>query len=323
MLKKDEFIKAIQDAIQEKNEDLEIQTRSAVKNNDIETSYLDIRYPESFIAPTFKVDSLYEAYESGEDIDRICDRIISIVNSNGNNMGIDTDEIFSIDYFKEHVITRLINSQKNYGLLLNAPYKAVKGFDDLVLIGRIEVLLPEGTRGTILVTEDILNRVGIPAKEMFEMAQENTERLYPAVIQTMAETISEITGLPVSEFNDAPPMYVVTNNTKSSGATVLTYNGVIDQIRSVVGDDFYILPSSVNEVLAISRSYCDGFMEGGLNDMVRDVNANVVPPDDVLSDNVYVYDSENRAISTCYSESKNIELENENMFDMDEDYELI
>ena len=58
----------------------------------------------------------------------------------------------------------------------------------------------------------------------------------------------------------------------------------------VSGGDFYVLPSSIHEVLFIAD---DGSMElSHLEEMVRSINEAEVAPADRLSDNVFHYDSE-------------------------------
>ena len=55
-----------------------------------------------------------------------------------------------------------------------------------------------------------------------------------------------------------------------------------------------MIPSSVHEVLLLSPE--NVFDREGLRALVREVNENQVEPYEVLSDNVYFYDSEKRKI---------------------------
>ena len=52
--------------------------------------------------------------------------------------------------------------------------------------------------------------------------------------------------------------------------------------------DFFILPSSVHEVLLVPAS--EGLKKEDLTEMVREINKTEVSPNEVLSDIVYVYD---------------------------------
>ncbi len=323
MLNKEEFIQAVQDNLVARNGDLVINPRTMQKNNGVEKTFLDVKYPDSLIAPSVPMDDAYEAYASGMDINKICDKIFSSLSFSKNN-AFDINTIMNPVYFNDNVVTRVVNSDKNYDMLLNAPYKSIKGFNDLVLVGRLEVTMPDGHQGSILVTEDILSRVGVSAKEMFDMAQSNTERLHPAKIQSMSSQLAELTGMPEFVFEDTPPMYVVSNVGNTNGANVLTYDGIFERIRSELGGDFYILPSSIHEFIVLPKSFGKEIGEENLNNMVREINAAVVSPEEVLSDSIYSYNSNTKAISTVYTEaSQSIGIDDENMRDMNENYESL
>ena len=83
------------------------------------------------------------------------------------------------------------------------------------------------------------------------------------------------------------PMFVATNSKKVNGAGVILYDGLLRTFAEKIGGDFYILPSSVHEVIFVPAN---GDMDARyLIQMVKEVNATEVAPDEVLSDNVYMY----------------------------------
>lgn len=63
----------------------------------------------------------------------------------------------------------------------------------------------------------------------------------------------------------------------------------MDQAAEKIGGDFFILPSSIHEILLVPDDGQKGADE--LKAMVMDVNATQVSPEERLSDNVYHYDS--------------------------------
>lgn len=69
---------------------------------------------------------------------------------------------------------------------------------------------------------------------------------------------------------------------------------MMDAICEKIGSNFFILPSSLHEVLIVPASKNMDLSE--LEDMVREVNATQVAPPDKLSDSVYRYDREHRTI---------------------------
>jgi Asp-tRNA(Asn)/Glu-tRNA(Gln) amidotransferase C subunit len=84
-------------------------------------------------------------------------------------------------------------------------------------------------------------------------------------------------------------MYVISNETRINGASALLDNKIMDTVREKIGDDFFILPSSVHECLVVQAQ--DGMELRDLENMVKQVNETQVEPQDRLSDHVYQYDS--------------------------------
>ena len=86
---------------------------------------------------------------------------------------------------------------------------------------------------------------------------------------------------------DETGMYVLSNFSRLYGAGVILYDGVLENCAKVLGGSFYILPSSVHEVIIVPD---EGQMtKENLEAMVREVNATQVEEQELLSDYVYYY----------------------------------
>lgn len=79
----------------------------------------------------------------------------------------------------------------------------------------------------------------------------------------------------------------VPDKKKVNGAAAIIDPNNMDLARSYMQDDFYILPSSVHEVLLVKQNQMS---VEELEDMVKTVNASAVALQDRLSDHVYKYD---------------------------------
>ena len=88
--------------------------------------------------------------------------------------------------------------------------------------------------------------------------------------------------------DDICPMYVATNSKKLNGACVMLYDGLLRDFARKVGKSFYIIPSSIHEVILIPDTLDMDIRY--MKAMVKEVNGTEVAPDEVLSDNVYRYD---------------------------------
>ena len=75
----------------------------------------------------------------------------------------------------------------------------------------------------------------------------------------------------------------------------MLYDSVLERFANVLGTDLYILPSSVHEVILLPKN--DTYNKDILAQMVREVNMEGVPSDEILSDNVYEYNRKDGLIS--------------------------
>ncbi len=84
-------------------------------------------------------------------------------------------------------------------------------------------------------------------------------------------------------------MYVLTNTSRNFGAACITYPGVLKEFAREHNSDFYIIPSSVHEVILILG---EQMSVEEMNLMVEEVNEREVDSIDVLSNHVYQYKRE-------------------------------
>lgn len=122
----------------------------------------------------------------------------------------------------------------------------------------------------------------LESEPLWEAAKRNT--FAETKIRTMAEVMGEMMGMEVPEME--PRQYVVTNGTAFMGAaTVLDKNAIRVLGENLGVEGFYMLPSSIHEVLLIP--FCDDFTKGDLDEMVRTVNREQVAYEDQLGDCAY------------------------------------
>ena len=104
-----------------------------------------------------------------------------------------------------------------------------------------------------------------------------------------------------SDFESQMPIVVASNEKGCLGAAVLSYPDFFEKAEEVMGGSFWLLPSSIHEVLMVPDTGDDGMAEM-LLEMVTMVNASgAVAPQDVLTDNAYYFDSERKTLVTAES----------------------
>ena len=82
--------------------------------------------------------------------------------------------------------------------------------------------------------------------------------------------------------------YVLTNQERFNGASLILLPEVLERIAGILQDSYYILPSSIHEVLIVPLSVSPSAAE--LEELVRSVNDTIVEDNDFLSDKVQFYD---------------------------------
>lgn len=99
--------------------------------------------------------------------------------------------------------------------------------------------------------------------------------------------MSELLGISCSSDEDLP-MYVLTNSSQNCGSGLIMNNRILRHILDTVGEDIYVLPSSIHELIIIPSSFSDD--EKYLTNMVHDINQNIVEPQERLSNDIYRVD---------------------------------
>ena len=87
-------------------------------------------------------------------------------------------------------------------------------------------------------------------------------------------------------------MFVLTNQNRYYGAACLVYPDMLEVIGEMLQDDFYILPSSVHEVIFLGKNGC--MDSAALNEMIEEVNRTQVDEEEWLSDHAYLYDRKSK-----------------------------
>ena len=72
------------------------------------------------------------------------------------------------------------------------------------------------------------------------------------------------------------------------GAAMIAHRDVLEKVGELIGSDYYVLPSSLHEVMIIPSN---GQSAAGLQGMVHEINQTEVDVEDRLSDKVQYYDT--------------------------------
>lgn len=289
------FIDLIKERVQERLGDAaEVRVRSVLKTNDIRLWGLIITETGKNISPTIYMESFYDAYTKGTSVDTIVEAIVDSYNNVPKELSVNMDFFKDFEMVKERVAYRLVNLDNNKELLADVPFIP---YLDLAICFYYAFGDTQIGEGAILIQRSHLEMWNTDVKELFSLAQENTARLFPFEIMGMRTLVEQILGaqdLEVLEDIEPAPMYVLTNKKRIQGAAVILYPDVLENIAAKLGVNFYIIPSSVHEVILMPDH--GGVDRRVMKDMIYDVNRTQLNPEDVLSDSLYVYDRKDKRI---------------------------
>ena len=197
---------------------------------------------------------------------------------------------------KGKLAIEVVSAEANKEMLESVPHKDL---EDMAIVYRFVLSSGDDGRQSVVVTNQMLENFGITAEQLHADAMEIAPQLKPVEIKGMSEVLAELMGVEEAEMMGIGPvapedeqMYVASVPDKVHGAGVLAYEEFMDKAAERAGGDFYILPSSIHEVLIVPDNGQMDFKS--LEDMVKEVNATQVAPQDKLTDSVYHYDSKDK-----------------------------
>lgn len=308
----DKFVEELEKNIQLINQYIEFERHTVLKAN-CEKESLIIRFPESTIAPTLYLDDIYEQYEVSKP--SVAAILVSeqIIQNQKKIQDFDIKSKLTYEYFKQNLTYKVLNSALNEKIAETSPARKI--FDgELMLVPYVNIDTDRG-QALFRVNRDIQNRVKMTDDEIHKYAMANMHA-EDFIIRGMSDVISEMmhaNGVEDEFFEDVladeEMLFVVTTTNNLGGASALVNPQVMDSVNDRIGEDnFFIIPSSVNEILIIPASKIDD--PANLQAMCQDVNSNpdLIRKEDFLSNNIFFFNGQKQEIHICNTKQEYQEL---------------
>ena len=305
----EEFINTIKDTIKdylpEEYKDAEV---NLLENRKLNTHYtgLTVTRKGDTLAPTINLNALFENYgqQTENNLASVMEELTSVIQHTPGKF--DIGRVMDYDRVKKNLFMKLSAAEKNADVLEHTPHITK---EDLALT--FHIMLDQGEKGTAttMITDKMMDAYGVDLEKLYQDALHNSPVIAPAQIENMGEVLERMmledmkaAGAPaeviqemekdLQETSRDNPMTVITNDRSTDGAAAIFYPGVMDQVGERLNGDYFILPSSVHEILVVPDDGNISFRE--LTDMVKEVNRTQVAPEDRLTDQVYHYDTADR-----------------------------
>ena len=304
MLSYDDFctsmIHDMHDYLPEHGKDYDISMSQVNKVNIGMRDSLSIKKKDGTIAPCIYMDDLYQKYVSDEmTFPEIMEATAAETAKSQENVHKDplfkkAEAIRAMDYeqIKDMVFVSAIGAERNSKLLESIPHKQM---GDICAVYRIHLSNDPEKRATILITNQMMDTLGVSADELHRKAVDNSMNRYPAVCRSLNDVMADLLGgfgEPV-DMGDMVPVYVLSNNELMDGAATIFYPGVAEKLQKILPEGFYVIPSSIQELLIVPKNRVD---KPDLERMVREINKTEVDPSEQLSDLVHEYDPRQKVL---------------------------
>ena len=266
---------------------------TSVKNNGVTVTGLLLKGENERVAPNFYLENQYVEWMRGiRTLEEICSRLCNSYSEEiEKSKSLLTDITFKWEVFQRNVFIRLINKERNAKQLETIPYK---DFMDLAIIYYYSVNIENNVQGTLIISNEHLNLLGITEEELHQVAVNNCQRYQPVKLRCMQDLLFDLgrkVGVEISREKECyPSMFVLSNTKDMFGAVSMTFDVELECFAKRIGKGFYILPSSVHEVILVpeNKDFCVEYFAS----MVREINETQLDPTEVLSDSIYYYDKE-------------------------------
>lgn len=297
----EEFAVKIQRAVGTKlGEQYEVQLQRVRKNNNVYLHGILILTKKQNVSPTIYLDSFLDAYGRGVSLSEIVEKIICIYKEDTPGSNVNMEFFKEFDKVKNRICYRLIHISENGDLLKAMPHIE---FMDMAIVFFYAYQGRELGDGSIAIHNTHMEMWNTTTAELLRLAQINTPNLFPWESNSMEDILVELMedddfeGLDESEreaFWEKAPMLVLSNKKRVYGAACILYPGLLEKLSEKTKTGFYILPSSIHEVILLQD--CGDEDVKNLKNMIEEVNRTQVQPEEFLSDSLYYFQKSDKKI---------------------------
>lgn len=295
----EKLIKDLHDELLIKGISVEISSDRVIKPN-MSYNGLSIRQIDNIVGPCLNIDECYKKYLECSSYDEFLidfsKGVMNLLENAPEFSPIPTD----YGQVKDKLFMEVISAEKNSEILSSVPHKIMA---DIAIIYRFQ----HGENASVMISNQMLDVWGISAEQLYEDAVKIAPKNRPVEFRSIMEFLTPLMGMEPDIYSDDVKMYVATVKNGVKGAAVIAYPGFLDRVAKKISGDFYVLPSSIHEVVVVPDD--ENVDPSYLNkEMVAEINMTEVLPEDILTDNVYHYDSVVHIFETVDNYKKRIEL---------------
>lgn len=232
-------------------QECEVILQKVPKNNQILTG-LTVKSPFSNIAPTIYLEAFYEEYKEGATLDFILNKIAVLRVQTERVEDFDISLITDFQKARKRIIPKLIGIAGNEEYLKDKLYRII---EDIAVIYSIVLFEGVSTMETIPVKISIFEYWDVTEPELYEIALNNMKHISLPECVSTKDLLLEMFRMDAEDFTGLEEMpadmYVISNQKKINGANVILDMNFMAAVSEKLGKEFYVLPSSLHELIVI------------------------------------------------------------------------
>ena len=307
-----DFAEAVRtETIKKLGGEYQVTVETKNKNNKAVYTGLHISRKGMEAEPLVYLDDYFKQYQNGNmTVSEAVECVVRASRKKGPSVEI--RQFLEYENVKDSIVYRLINTEMNRELLDDLPHME---FLDLSVVFCCLVMEEEDNPAFIWIHNIHMKLWDVTVEELYWAASENTQRLEKPELMNIEEILYDV--LPEEGFslnenyrsmeektagnNDAAstvPVYVLSSRKRLQGAACMLYPDLLRKIADRMDSSYYIIPSSIHELLLIPAA---GFADRDeLKAMICEINDTHVAPEERLSYSLYGYDrKENKVEILC------------------------
>ncbi len=278
-------------------EDAQVSIEENIKENGRKIPALVIRRQSDSTVPFIPLEEIYDDYMSGNSLDASIKRIVDW-RIQLDNLECLSDLGYLKDYekVKDKLRIKLCDPELNQEWLNDKAY-TLQG--DFAAVYYVVIYEGEEQDFSTPVVKQLMEEWKVTLKQLHEDAL-LSERAKQAFFFEMDDYLcSMMTGNgTIRNLLDGKtkwhpeiaetPILCLTDSSMKNGASMVLQEELMKQVGEIIGSDFYVLPSSIHEILLVPDI---GIVDtSGLSRIVKEINETSVELCDKLSDKVQYYD---------------------------------
>lgn len=298
LMTKQQFIDIIKEDLQgfleEKYALAKVKVEECVTLNNGRYTGLIVSMPDSDVAPVLNLDSAYEEFKDLFIIDALNETSLLVEQMLAAEPPIKDAEFLSdFDKTKKHLYVTPVSK------FADTTEIPVITRGDMKFVVKADLGKTEDGQFSMMIKNTQLKQWGISEEELFKTAIHNLSQIKPPKLMSMKKAMESVdpeieTGVVGNT------MYILTCTDRLNGAALLLNENVMESVvKEFDNRNLFILPSSIHELILIPVT--DEITETkdtvlDFTEMVKAANREVVPRTEILSDEVYHYDSKSHVL---------------------------